>query len=116
MSTENQFPYIQGYGIYSVASVKASFFNLRVAHWYGDSYMSGRGHPIFSSVSTIYDGYTERERALINTRFMFEKKILQGLDVGAGFEVYSDLYNYTGDYWYLFYINFNRDFFIKNFK
>ncbi len=116
MSTENQFPYIQGYGIYSVASVKASFFNLRVAHWYGDSYMSGRGHPIFSSVSTIYDGYTERERALINTRFMFEKKILPGLDVGAGFEVYSDLYNYTGDYWYLFYINFNRDFFIKNFK
>jgi hypothetical protein len=116
MSTENQFPYIQGYGIYSAASVKASYFHLRVAHWYGDSYMSGRGHPIFSSVSTIYDGYTERERALINTRFMFEKNILKGLDVGAGFEVYSDLYNYTGDYWYLFYINFNRDFFIKNFK
>ncbi len=116
MSTENQFPYIQGYGIYSAASVKASYFNLRVAHWYGDSYMSGRGHPIFSSVSTIWNDYTEKERALINTRCMFEKSILKGMNVGAGFEVFSDLYNYTGDYWYLFYINFNSDFFIKNFK
>jgi len=116
LSTDYQFPYIQGYGIYSFASVKASYFDLRVGHWYGDSYITGRGHPIFGSTSTIYEGYTERQRALITTRFMFEKNILKGLDVGAGFEVYSDLYNYTADYWYLFYINFNRDFFIKNFK
>lgn len=116
MSTEHQFPYIQGYGILSMATVKAGFFELRLAHWYGDSYMSGRGLPVFSSVSTIYDDYTEDKRATINTRFMFEKNIIKGLDVGAGFEVYSDLYNYTGDYWYLFYINFNREFFLKKLK
>ncbi len=112
MSTEHQYPYIQGFGVYSTASLKVSFFELRVAHWYGDSYMSGRGLPVISSTSTIYDGYTEDKRATINTRLLFEKNIVKGLDIGAGFEVFSDLYNYTGDYWYLFYINFNRDFFI----
>jgi len=116
MSTTYQLPYIQGYGIYSMASVKASYFDLRVSHWFGDFYTSGRGHPIFTSISTFYDNYTEPQRALISGRLMFEKNILKGLDIGAGFESYFDLYNYYLDYWYMFYIHFNRDFFIKKFK
>ncbi len=116
MSTVHQYPYIQGFGVYSRAAVKVSYFELQVAHWYGNSYMSGRGLPVINSTSTIYKGYTEDERATINTRLLFEKNIVKGLDIGAGFEVFSDLYNYTGDYWYLFYINFNRDFFIKKWK
>ncbi|MDF1546711.1 MAG: hypothetical protein P1P88_02740 [Bacteroidales bacterium] len=116
MSTDYQLPYIQGYGIYTNASVKASYFDFRVSHWYGDYFVSGRGHPIFTTVSTIYKSYSEPQRALISSRLMFEKNILKGLDIGAGFESYFDLYNYYVDYWYMFYINFNRDFFIKKFK
>ncbi len=112
MSTDHQYPYIQGFGVYSTATVKASYFELRVAHWYGDSYISGRGLPVIMSSSTINNKYTEDKRATINTRILFEKNIMKGLAIGAGFEIFSDLYNYTGDYWYLFYINFYRDFFI----
>ena len=116
LSTDNVFPYIEGYGIHSTATVKASYFNYQLGHWYGDSFINAMGNPIYGSVSTIYEGHTERQRALISNRFLFEKNILKGIHVGAGFEVYSDLYNFTADYWYLFYINFNRDFFIKKFK
>jgi len=115
-SSDHQLPYIQGYGIYSSATVKASYFDLRVAHWYGDFFLSGRGDPIFQCASTVYEGYVEPQRALITSRLMFEKNIIKGLDVGAGVETYFDLYNYYLDYWYMFYINFNRDFFIKKFK
>lgn len=99
-----------------MASVKASYFDLRVSHWFGDFYTSGRGDPIFTSISTFYDNYTEPQRALISGRLMFEKNIIKGLDIGAGFESYFDMYNYYLDYWYMFYINFKRDFFIKKFK
>ena len=116
MSSEYQLPYIQGYGIYSTATVKVLDFDLRVAHWYGEYYVTLRGHPIFSSKSTIWNGYYEDQRALVSTRVLYEKNILKGLDIGAGFEVYSDLFDYFADYWYMFYINFNRDFFIKKFK
>ncbi len=115
-STVHLLPYIQGYGLYSSATVKASYFNLNVAHWFGDFYLSGRGDPIYQSASTIYQGYYEPQRALITSRLMFEKSIIKGLDIGAGFESYFDLYNFYIDYWYMFYINFNRDFFIKKFK
>jgi hypothetical protein len=116
MSSAKLLPYIMGYGIYTTANVKASYFDLRVSHWYGDFYLSELGDPIFQCSSTYYPGYVEPQRALITTRLMFEKNILKGLDIGAGAETYFDLYNYSIDYWYMFYINFNRDFFIKKFK
>ncbi len=116
LSTEHQWPYIQGYGIYSQAIVKAWFFYFRLAHWYGDFFITGQGDPIFQSVSTINTAHKEAQRAMITSRLLFEKNIVKGLNIGAGFETYSDLYNYTMDYWYMFYINFNRDFFIKKFK
>ena len=116
MSSAHLLRYIEGYGIYTVADVKASYFDLSVSHWYGNFFLSERGDPIFLCASTYIPGYVEPQRALINCRLMFEKNIMKGLDVGAGFETYSDLYNYTADYWYMFYIHFNRDFFIKKFK
>jgi len=116
MSSQHLFPYINGYGVYSTIQAKAGFFNLTVSHWYGDFYISTRGQPIYQCLSTIYPGYKEPQRALISTRSYFEKKLLNGLYVGANFETFSDLYNRSLDYGYSFYINFNTDFFIKNFK
>jgi hypothetical protein len=116
MSSEYLLPYIIGYGIYTMGNLKVSYFDLQVTHWYGNFYLSERGDPIFTSLSTYHQGYVEPKRALITSRLLFEKSIIKGLDIGAGFETYSDLYNYTMDYWYMFYINFNRDFFIKKFK
>ncbi len=115
-SSDHQLPYIRGYGLYSSATVKASYFDLSIAHWFGDFYLSAHGDPIFQSASTVYEDHVEPQRALITSRLMFEKNMLKGLDIGAGVETYFDLYNYYLDYWYMFYIHFNRDFFIKKFK
>lgn len=116
MSSDYQLPYIQGYGIYSSGDLKVRGFDLRVAHWYSEFYATGRGHPIFGGVSTIWSDHREDQRALISTRLMYEKRILEGLFITAGAEAYFDLYNYYVDYWYMLNINFNRDFFIKKFK
>jgi len=111
-----QTPYIMGYGIYSVLFAKAKGFILNGTWWYSDHYISLRGHPIFQSQSTRYANYYEQMRAFITGRLMYEYEIIQGLDVGAGFELYGNLYDHEVDYWYMFYINFNRDFFIKKLK
>ena len=111
-----QTPYIMGYGIYSVLFAKAKGFILNGTWWYSDHYISLRGHPIFQSKSTRYTNYYEQMRAFITGRLMYEYEIIQGLDVGAGFELYGNLYDQEVEYWYMFYINFNRDFFIKKFK
>lgn len=116
MSNNHQFPYIQGYGLYSKLDAKLKKININVGWWYSDSYISKRGHPIYQSLSTVYSTYAEKERALISNKFIYEKNIISGLDIGFGFETYTDLYTYCIDYWYMFYINFNRVFFIKKLK
>ena len=116
MSTTYQFPYIQGYGIYSKFDAKLKSFNVNVSWWYSDSFISKRGHPIYQSQSTIHLGYSERLRAIVSNKMSYEKNIIKGLDIGVGFETYFDLYNYYVDYWYMFHINFNRDFFIRKRK
>jgi hypothetical protein len=117
MSGSNyQFPYIMGYGLYSRLFAKTGDFQADASWWYGDHYISLRGHPIFQSKSAVYNNYYEKQRALITGKLMYEKEAIKGLDIGAGFETYFDLYNYNIDYWYMFYINFNRNFFLKKFK
>jgi len=116
MSTQYQYQYILGYGAYSRLFMHAGNFHLHGSWWYGDHYISLRGHPIFQSKSTYYTTHFEKQKALLTGRLMYEKEIVKGLDIGAGFELYFDLYNYYTDYWYMFNINFNRDFFIKKLK
>jgi hypothetical protein len=116
LSTTHVLPYISGYGCYSQAQVKAGMFDLSVAHWFGDFYISDRGNQMYQSLSTVYEGYKEPQRGLVTSRAYFEKKLIKGLHVGTGFETYSDLYHYTFEYGYFFYINFNSEFFIKSFK
>lgn len=113
MSGNNQFPYLLGYGLYTNLFAQAGDFHARASWWYGDHYISLRGNPIFQSKSTIYTSHYEKQRALVSGRLMYEKEAIKGLNIGAGLEMYFDLYNYYTDYWYMFYINFNRDFFIK---
>ncbi|MBN1251467.1 MAG: hypothetical protein JXR51_15285 [Bacteroidales bacterium] len=116
MSTTYQSPYIQGFGLYSKLDAKLKNFNFNFSWWYSNSYISKRGHPVFQSLSTVYNGFSEKQRALISSKINYEKNIVKGLDIGVGFESYFDLYSHYADYWYMFYINFNRDFFIKRFK
>ncbi len=111
-----QTPYLLGYGIYSVVFAKAKGFILNGSWWYSDHYISQRGHPIYQSKSTRYTNYYEQYRAFVTGRLMYENEVIEGLNVGAGVELYGNLYDYTVEYWYMFYINFNRDFFIKKFK
>ncbi len=114
--SDYQTPYLMGYGIYSVLFAKAKGFILNGTWWYSDHYISQRGHPIFQSKSTRYTNYYEQYRAFVTGRLMYENEVIKGLNVGAGLELYGNLYDYTVEYWYMFYINFNRDFFIKSFK
>ncbi len=116
MSSSYQFPYTLGYGLYTNLFASAGDFHAQASWFYGDHYISLRGHPIFQSRSTHPKEYYEKERALLTGRLMYEKEVIKGLSVGAGLELYFDLYNYYTDYWYMFYINFNRDFFLKKFK
>ena len=116
MSFNYQFPYILGYGLYSRIFASSGNFQAQAAWWYGDHYISVRGNPMFRANSSRYSRYFEKQRALVTTRLMYEKEAIKGMTIGTGFEVFFDLYNQNVDYWYMFNINFNRDFFLMKLK
>ncbi len=116
LSHSYQFPYSLGYGLFSNVFVTTGQLKAQVSWWYGDHYISLRGNPFYQSKSTIYDRYYEKQRAFVSTRVMYEKEITKGLNIGGGTEMFINLYNYDVDYWYSFYINFNRSFFLKRIK
>jgi hypothetical protein len=116
MESNHDLPFKKGFGIYNQIFARFSTINIKLAHWHGDSYISFRGNRVFHSHSTINLNFSEKNRDLMTLRLDYEKKWTGGIHLGAGFETIYDINNGYLDYWYLFYIHFNRDFFIHKFR
>lgn len=116
MESNHNLPFKKGFGIYNQIFASFSTINIKLAHWHGDSYISFRGNPVFHSHSTVNPDFVEKKRDLMTLRLDYEKKWTGGIHLGAGFETIYNINNGNLDYWYLFYIHFNRDFFIHRFR
>lgn len=113
-SPNKRLEYIYGYGMLSGVKLSNKFLSLKVEHWYGEYYFSKFGNPMFQSISSTNNGYYEDERAFLNAHLFWTNQKFRYFKLGAGLDIYYDLYNKQVDYSFGFYIKTNFDFILKN--
>ena len=114
-SPNKRLDYLYGYGIFSGVELANKYFDLKLAHWFAEYYFSKYGNPMFQSISQTKT-YSEDQRAFANAHFFWTYQPLTFVKLGAGIDLYYDLYNYKTDYSFGFYIKTNFNFKIKKIK
>ena len=123
LASPGQMPYDKGHAIYPVLYTRSKWFDLYLGYWQSNHFISPLGEPLFSSVSTIDPSLTFPERELLLMKLNIHHQFTKGIWIGARYEGYYDLIGTRPgtsrshyDFSYGFYINFNRDFFLKKAK
>lgn len=117
VSTSNERPYKDGVGVYFNANASTDFgLDVMASYWQGHEYLSIQGGKIYPSVS-VFDNRIQRENMqLMILRFLYQKSILDGLNLALRFEPHYDLGFNAFQYAYGFYIQFNDRFFLTRRK
>ncbi len=123
LSHEKNQLFINGNAIYPMVYAKSKCLNVYFGYWNASNFIAPLGEPIFSSISYIDENLSFPERELILFKIDFHHQIARGAFLGVRYEGYYDLLGTNiyekerqYDFSYGVYINFNRDFFMKEIK
>lgn len=123
LSHEKNQIFKNGNAIYPLVYAKSKLLNVYFGYWNASNFIAPLGEPIFSSISYIDENLSFPERELILFKIDFHHQISRGAFLGVRYEGYYDLLGTNineketqYDFSYGVYINFNRDFFIKEIK
>lgn len=108
-----ELPYIAGRAIYSTIKLSRQKISVEAAHWYGTYFVSARGNPMFSSISTYKDNYTDDDRALAILRFNFTHNIYTGARFSAFLTTYTDLFTGNTEFAFGVDLNFGQNWDLK---
>lgn len=110
-------PYKDGNGIYLNPYLQTRFgLSLMGTYWYGNEFLNSDGSQLFPVSTEQYPYIVQPARALYMLRFLYEKKISEGLSLTARVEPFYDTYPKNIQYSYGFYLNFNDQFFLGHAK
>ncbi len=110
-------PYKDGNGIYINPYLQTRFgLSLMGTYWYGNEFLNSDGSQIFPVSTERYPNIVQPARVLYMLRFLYEKKITEGLSLTARVEPFYDTYPENIQYSYGFYLNFNDQFFLGHAK
>jgi hypothetical protein len=115
-TNSSAYPFRQGSGFISNATVASKSISLMLSYWNASSFIAPRGTAIYQSVSIDKPAYTENVRSLLFVRLLYAKQIQPGLFVSARAEPFYDLRNKILDYSYSVYITFSGNYFISKIK
>ncbi len=110
----------KGHARYPLLYIRTRWVDAYLGHWDALNFYAPLGEPVFSSVSRKDETIIFPVRKLFIMKIDIHHEIAEGIHIGARLENY---YDYTGsgrtkntscnDYSYAVYINFRRDFFLK---
>lgn len=113
LSSANQRPYKDGSGIYFNATAATRFgLDIMMSYWRAYEFLSIEGGKIYPSVSVFDSGVQQEEMELLIFRFLYNRTIARGLQLGVRMEPHYDLSFRSFQYSYGFYLQFNDRFFI----
>ncbi|MDL2262124.1 hypothetical protein LJC11_01320 [Bacteroidales bacterium OttesenSCG-928-I21] len=112
-SPTKKLAYTSGYGVLSSILLNNKFLALKIEHWYGNSYFSKFGNPMFQSISSTHENYLKDKRAFVNAHLFWSYQAFTFFKIGAGFDLFYDLYMRKIDYSFGFYIKTNFNFKLK---
>lgn len=91
-------PFNQGNAWLSHLLLKFKYLDLDLRYWNGNGFINPRGNSLFSSVSEIYPGLTEKNRELLITSFIINQPLFQGADFNFRFSPYYDFHAKQTEY------------------
>lgn len=112
-SPQVNYKYTYGWANYENLYFSYRNFTLGSGFWYSHHYITSTSDYFFSSKSSYYKNYYEPNRNIIIAKLEYNKSISNGFSVKLAYQTYYDVINSNYDYYYLVYLIFNRDFFIK---
>lgn len=117
-SFEKQQPYTSGNGVYLNLTFDLKWLSFMTSYWYGNSFMSIKGGPIYQSVSNNFKNpdYLEQYRELLIFRLSHDVKIFDGFYLTSRFEPFFDPNNDNFEFSHSFYINYRPDFYLFKVK
>lgn len=117
-SFEMQQPYTSGHGVYLNLILDLKWFSLMTSYWYGNSFMSIKGAPLYQSVSHNYKNpnYLEQYRELLIFRLSHDVKIFEGFYLTSRLEPFFDPNNDNFEFSHSFYLNYRPDFYLFKVK
>jgi hypothetical protein len=99
-SGKGTLPYKKGWASYSFLTIGHQSLSLTAAWFHGEYYFAPLGDHMFQSVSELNNWYISDTRNLLNGKFLFDKKITNGIKLGIRFESYYDPQLKRFDYCY----------------
>src|SRR5690606_27802464 len=88
------------------------------SYWYGNSFMSIKGAPLYQSVSHNFKNpdYLEQYRKLLIFRLSHDVKIFDNFYLTSRFEPFFDPNNDNFEFSHSFYLNYRTDFYLFKVK
>lgn len=117
-SFEKQQPYTNGHGLYLNLIFDLKWFSFMTSYWYGNSFMSIKGAPLYQSVSHNFKNpdYLEQYRKLLIFRLSHDVKIFDNFYLTSRFEPFFDPNNDNFEFSHSFYLNYRPDFYLFKVK
>lgn len=107
LADTSEIPFKNGNAWYGNASYKFNNFQFMLSYFNGNNFIAPRGTSIFQSQSIDNASYFETNRELIFTRFFYNKKLFNHMNLSARFEPVYDIKNAIMDFSYSFYLSYN---------
>lgn len=113
-SFEKEQAYTEGHGIYFNLTFGLKWLSVMTSYWYGNSYMSIKGAPLYQSVSSTFKNpdHLEQVRELLIFRFLHDVEVFDNFYISSRFEPFFDLKNNKFEFSHGFYINYRPDFYL----
>ncbi|HNB81602.1 MAG TPA: hypothetical protein PLP34_00690 [Chitinophagaceae bacterium] len=116
LSPQKNMVYTSGQGYYTNVWLNSSYgIQCMGAFWKGHRFLSPRGDDRFQSVAGIYGkpGHSETNRQLLIGRILYQKSVMDVVQVDVRLEPCYDMINKTLSYFYSLYFDFNEDILLK---
>jgi len=107
--------YIDGFASYSAVELRNTNLDFMVGYWYGEQYISSIGNPIYESYSRTKFYVEEPVRQLAIGKLNYHKDVFNGINLGARFETYYDIFGGNLEYTWSVMVVINEKFFLKSF-
>lgn len=115
--TSRTLPYKDGNGLYINPYVQTkSGVGVMASYWYGNEYLTFDGGQFFPVTSLDFPARIQQPRQFYMIRFLYERKLAQGLTLTARVEPFFDTLSKSIQYSYGFYFNFSDRFFLGHAK
>lgn len=108
----NQFNYDKGHGTYILGGINTNIFNLNLAYWNSDSYVSIKGEQLFVNKPSLLKPNTN-QKEIVNLRFALVKDISKDIRFEARFENYYILVDKSFEFCFGVGVLINQKFFLS---